>query len=336
MKEAGTPLKEFPVTINYGIKTGFNDAFFIDTATKERLIREDPRSAELIRPMLRGRDIVPYGAEWDDLWLIYVPWHFPLHLDPNIQGASEVAEKEFSANYPAIYNHLIQFKDRLSARNKVETGIRYEWYALQRWGSNYYEDFAKPKIMYPNMTSVFPFMLDSSGFVSNDKSFIMTANDDSVSLPFLTAVLNSSPAKLWIWYNCPELMGGTREIRKVYFENFPVPPADAAQTAALASLAEQRTAKTAELQKLRHDFTRLVVTNFPGVKLTSVLSGLETLDFPTFLKELNRQKRRPSLQQQNEWADYIEEQTAAARALTAQIALLDAEVDKEVKALYGI
>ncbi|MBQ9454984.1 MAG: N-6 DNA methylase [Thermoguttaceae bacterium] len=293
MKETGTPLKELPVTIYRGILTGYNDAFFIDTATKERLIREDARSAELIRPLLRGRDIVAYGADWDDLWLIGT---FPaLHL--NID------------EYPAIQKHLLSFgKERLNQSG--EKGSRKktsnQWFETQDTIS-YYEDFAKPKIIYPNMTSVFPFMYDTSGFVSNDKSFIMTADDDSVSLPFLTAVFNSSLAKLWIWYNCPELQGGTREVRKVFFENFPVPPADAAQTASLAALTRDRTAAVSALQTLRRNFARLVQANFPGVKMTSVLTGLETLDFPAFLKELGRQKHRIPLKDQTEWAELIGE-----------------------------
>ncbi|NJO88481.1 MAG: hypothetical protein HC831_05580 [Chloroflexia bacterium] len=89
----------------------------------------------------------------------------------------------------------------------------------------YYQEFAKPKIIYPNMTSVFPFMYDESGILGNQKCFILSALNDSISLPFLTAVFNSSLAKLWIWYNCPELQGGTREISKIYFEHFPVPKA---------------------------------------------------------------------------------------------------------------
>ena len=56
--------------INYGIKTGYNDAFIIDNQTKDALIAEDPRSAEIIKPVLRGRDIQRYQAQWKGLWLI--------------------------------------------------------------------------------------------------------------------------------------------------------------------------------------------------------------------------------------------------------------------------
>lgn len=61
------------------------------------------------------------------------------------------------------------------------------------------------------MTSLFPFIYDEEGFFGNDKTFMITAQDDSINLKFITAIFNSKLCKLWIWYNCPELQGGTRE-----------------------------------------------------------------------------------------------------------------------------
>ena len=83
-------------------------------------------------PILRGRDIKRYGYDWAGQWLIYIPWHFPYQFDESITGASEKAEKAFKEQYPAVYNHMLEYKEPLSKRNKAETGIRYEWYAMQR------------------------------------------------------------------------------------------------------------------------------------------------------------------------------------------------------------
>jgi hypothetical protein len=149
---------------------------------------------------------------------LYIPWHFPLHTDSTIQGASEKAEQAFKEQYPAIYNHLLQYKTELSNRNKAETGIRYEWYALQRWGANYMDDFSKQKIMYPNMTKFLPFYYDNKGFFQNDKSFMITGKN----ICFLTAFLNSSLFKFCYIDNFPELQGGTRELRKIFFDKIPV------------------------------------------------------------------------------------------------------------------
>ena len=89
-------------------------------------------------PILRGRDIKRYGYDWAGQWLIYIPWHFPYQFDESITGASEKAEKAFKEQYPAVYNHMLEYKEPLSKRNKAETGIRYEWYAMQRWGAKYW------------------------------------------------------------------------------------------------------------------------------------------------------------------------------------------------------
>ena len=137
IEKVGVPLKDWDIQINYGIKTGCNEAFIIDKAKKDELIALSPNSVDIIRPILRGKDIKKYGYNFAELYLLFIPWHFPLHRNTNITGASKEAEQAFQREYPAIYKHLLQYKEQLSNRNKAETGIRYEWYALQRFGSNY-------------------------------------------------------------------------------------------------------------------------------------------------------------------------------------------------------
>ena len=332
--QKGTALKDMPISINYGIKTGFNDAFFIDGATKDRLIAEDPKSAELIKPLLRGRDIQAWMPVWEDQYLLFVPWHFPRHLDTSIQGCSIEAEKDFETQYPAVYQHLQKHKEKLSARNKAETGIRYEWYASQRWAADYHEEFSKPKIMYPNMTSTFPFIYDEKGFFGNDKTFIITANDDTVNLKFITAIFNSKLCKLWIWYNCPELQGGTREIRKVYFENFHIPIDVDMQP--LADLTDAQMQNVSKLQDKRSHFLRRLSENFEGVKITSALQQFDTMDFKGLMAELKKQKIRIPVKEQEEWKDYFNDRVAECQELSAQIKTTDNEIDNRVFDLYGL
>ena len=224
IESVGTPLKDWDINIYRGVLTGCNEAFIISTEKRDEILanceteEERARTSELIRPILRGRDIKRYGYEWANLWLIYIPWHFPYQFDESIQGASEKAEKAFMEQYPAVYAHMLQYKDPLSKRNKAETGIRYEWYAMQRWGAKYWEDFYKPKIMYPNMTKFMPFYYDEKQFFQNDKSFMITGEHTA----FLTAFLNSSIFKFCFIDNFPELLGGTRELRKIFFDKIPV------------------------------------------------------------------------------------------------------------------
>ena len=334
MLQQGTALKDMPISIYRGVLTGYNDAFFIDEDTKERLITEDPKSAELIKPLLRGRDIQVWAPVWDNLYLLFVPWHFPNHSDSTIQGASEKSENDFKERYPSIYAYLENHKEKLSARNKAETGIRYEWYALQRWAADYYEEFSRPKIMYPNMTSLFPFIYDEKGFFGNDKTFMITANDDSVNLKYITAILNSKLCKLWIWYNCPELQGGTREIRKVYFENFRIPLNVDQQP--LARLTDLQMQQVGQLQEKRTRFLRRLSENFEGIKITTALQTFDQLDFKGFVAELKKQKIKLSLVQQDEWEDYFNQYRQVCQELSEQIQATDNEIDDRVFDLYGL
>ena len=224
IEKIGTPLRDWDIQIYRGVLTGFNNAFIITSEKRNEILcnclsdDEKARTAELIRPILRGRDIKKYGYDWADLWLIWVPWHFPLHFDESIQGASEIAEDTFRREYPSVYAHLSLYKKQLSARNKAETGIRYEWYALQRWGAKYWDDFSKPKIIYPNMTKYLPFVYDDEGFVTNQKCFFITGEN----IAYLTAFFNSSLFKYCFRDSFPELQGGTREMSKIFFDKIPV------------------------------------------------------------------------------------------------------------------
>ena len=221
IEEVGKPLKDWDINIHYGIKTGCNEAFVIDEFKREELVAADPKSAKIIKPLLRGRDIKRYHAQWAGLYLLFIPWHFPLHEDPAIIGASQIAEEAFEDRYPSIYNHLLQYRDQLSRRNRSETGIRYEWYALQRCANTYYPEFSEEKITYPNMTKFLPFVFDPNEFYTNDKSFIITGGN---YLKYLTGYFNSKVAARWIRENCPELGDDRRELRKVFFENILIPP----------------------------------------------------------------------------------------------------------------
>ena len=217
----GTPLKEWNISINYGIKTGFNDAFIINGEKRAELIAQDPKSAEIIRPILRGRDIKRYGYEFADLYLLFIPWHFPLHQrTPEIKGASKEAEKAFENQYPAIYNHLLQYKEELSNRNKAETGIRYEWYALQRWGANYWEDFYKQKIVWKAVGRNLAFsILEEGKFVTAPASFITSEN----SLYYILGFLCSSFAKYFIYNNSDTTGAGDIMLNIQSLVKIPIP-----------------------------------------------------------------------------------------------------------------
>lgn len=202
IEAVGVPLKDWDINIYRGILTGYNEAFIIDGKKKDELIAEDPKSAEIIRPILRGRDIKKYGYDFADLWLINTH-----------NGVKEKDVKRIEIdNYPSIKKHLNQYYPQLEKR--VDKGNIL--YNLRNCA--YMEDFFIQKIMYPNMTKFLPFYLDDKGFVQNDKSFMITGEN----IAYLTAFLNSSLFKYCFIDNFPELQGGTRELRKIFLDKIPV------------------------------------------------------------------------------------------------------------------
>ncbi|MCC5916021.1 MAG: class I SAM-dependent DNA methyltransferase [Cryomorphaceae bacterium] len=208
----GKPLRDWNVEINYGIKTGFNDAFVIDLETRNKLIAEDPKSEELIKPLLRGRDVHKYYFESSNLFLI---GSFP-SLNIDIE------------DYPSIKNHLEQylpklkqtgefFINHLGEKEKTRKKTSGKWFETQD-SIAYWQDFFKPKIIYPNMTKFLPFSLDLEGNFLNDKCFILSGE----KLHYLVAFLNSKLFRFCYSDAFPELQGNSKEVKKFILETIPI------------------------------------------------------------------------------------------------------------------
>jgi len=234
IEKIGTPLKNWDVKIYRGVLTGFNEAFIIDTATKEKLCKEDPKSAEILKPILRGRDISRYYYRWADLWVIFIPWHFPLNNDETIQGASDKAEKEFEKQYPAIYKHLLNYKEQLLNRNKDETGIRYEWYAMQRCAATYYPEFEKEKIVWNRITNLVIYSYVDRGYYVLDSTFFITGNN----LKYIVLILNSKNSIFWM-KNSLATLGEGMYGAKIYIEQLPIPKISASDQKPFIDLADK-------------------------------------------------------------------------------------------------
>lgn len=225
----GVPLEKWSIQINYGIKTGFNDAFYLTGEQRAALIAEDPASEELIGKLLRGRDIERYSVDWNDTYQLIIKF-----------GAHEYLE----ASYPAIYRHLSRFEKELKARGQCQYGRerkvsdrnkpfpgQHHWLELDNNPTDdFIGQFAKPKIMYPNMTKFLPFYLDATeGYFTNDKGFII--NSETESLGYIVAFLNSHLFRACFRDNFPELMGNTYEVRKIFIDQIPVKRPTQAQAA---------------------------------------------------------------------------------------------------------
>ena len=176
IEAVGTPLKDWDIQINYGIKTGYNDAFIINTEKKDEILSncqsedERTRTAELIRPILRGRDIKRYGYNWANLWLI--------NTHNGIRGKLERVHIE---DYPAIKAHLDQYWDRISKRaDKGDTP-----YNLRNCA--YLEDFSKPKILWKRVGSILRFCYNDNEALGLDSTCFALGNN----IEFVCCVLNT-------------------------------------------------------------------------------------------------------------------------------------------------
>jgi len=262
IRTAGIPLGKYVEgKIFRGILTGLNKAFIIDEMTRERLIREDPRSADIIRPFLAGKDIKRYQPLKNrGKYLIYVPWHFPLHKDLSIKGASKEAETNFKNNYQAIFTHLSQYKGDLLSRNSTETGIRYEWYALQRYGAEYWQEFDKPKIIYPEICGKPEFSFDDASFYANNKCFIISLDDK-----YLLGILNSKLNLFLFEQMLPKLRGGFFMPASVIFKEFPIhtinfsDPVDKTRHNTMVSLVERMLSLNKQRADVRTDHEKTLI-----------------------------------------------------------------------------
>lgn len=238
VEKEGVPLKDWDVQINYGIKTGLNDAFIIDGDKRKELIEKCPKADSIIRPILRGRDMHRYYCDYPNQWVIFIPWHFPLHEDESIKGASLEAENMFQKEYSEIYNYLLKHKESLENRNKAETGIRYEWYALQRFGASYWKEFEKTKIVWGNLSLRGAYSLVKKGvFINAPSTFIPTDN------LYLLAMLNSKIADFYIKQLGITRNGGYFEYKPMFVEQLPVPVISKEKEKIFSELVEQRIKK---------------------------------------------------------------------------------------------
>lgn len=176
IESIGTPLKDWDIQINYGIKTGFNDAFIISTEKRNEILsncrsdEERSRTEELIRPILRGRDIKRYSYDWANLWLI--------NSHNGVKGRIPRINIE---EYPAVKAHLDQYWTKI--KNRADKGDTP--YNLRNCA--YLEDFQKPKILWKRIGSILRFCYTETELLGLDSTCFLTGS----TTEYLCCILNS-------------------------------------------------------------------------------------------------------------------------------------------------
>ncbi len=265
----GTPLKDWDINIYRGVLTGYNDAFIISTEKRDRILancqteEERQRTAELIRPILRGRDIKRYGYEWAGLYLIAT---FPSrHYDIEM--------------FPAVKAHLLSFgikrleqtgkthivnEEKVKARKKTNN----KWFETQD-SISYWEDFNKPKIIWKRVGSILRFSYNDDGALGLDSTCFATGEN----IEFICCVLNSAMGR-FLLKDAPKTGTGDLLISVQAVEPIKVPIITKEQNSIFEDSLKELTHysstqkekeinyKVFELYNLSHDEQQYIESNF--------------------------------------------------------------------------
>jgi adenine-specific DNA-methyltransferase len=219
-------LADWPNKLNFGLKTGLNRAFIITADKKDEILRNEPQSRKLIKPILRGRDTRKYFAEFKDLWIINIPKGYTIKTRIGLPDA--VAEpmphygyveyneawEWFKNRHPALAAYLKPFEK--DAEKRDDQGDY--WWELRACA--YLQEFEKPKIIFSEIVSEPQFYYDDKGFYPEATVFFISGEH----LKYLTAILNSKAATFFFktFYMGGELVGKIR-YKKAFLLQLPIP-----------------------------------------------------------------------------------------------------------------
>ena len=321
---AGVPLSEFTgIKPLYGIKTGFNKAFLVDTETKNRLVREDPKSAELLKPYLRGQDIKRWSPEWAGLWMIFT--RRGVDID----------------SYPSIKKHLNMFRDQLEPKPHNWKGGdwigrkpgSYQWFETQD-PVDYWSLFDSPKILYQDITWRSSFCLDTKGTFSNNTVYFLPTADF-----WVLAVLNSPIG--W-WFAWREAQHGKDEALRyfnTFVETFPIPKPSIGQQESCEEFVTRLIDLTASQQELKRDLLDWLKVEFdiaePNTKLQNPI-GLSSDDFVHEVKKVRGKSKDLSNPQLKTLRDEYARVIDPARILAEEAKGLELQIHDLVNEAYGL
>jgi type I restriction-modification system DNA methylase subunit len=326
--ERGVPLTEFAGLKPYrGVVTGLNAAFLIDTTTKEKLVRRDPKSADILKPYLRGQDIKRWIPEWAGLWMIFA--RRGIDID----------------SYPAVKEYLLTFKDKLEPRpedwDAEEDGKwpgrkpgNYKWYEIQDT-IDYFEKFDEPKIYYQEIQFHSAYCFDNQGNYANNKVFFLPTSD-----LYILAILASCLMWWHNWRYLPHMKDEALSPSGYLMENLPIaePPTtiknqiEEAVQQLLSIFKERKTTATELLDWLYHEY-RIY-------KPSNALLVFDALDETNFIKEVrkNRPKDASKLSPKDiaELKKAFGDYTPPLQARQHEINRLERLVSELVNQAYGL
>lgn len=263
LKNAGIPLGEYlDKKIYRGIVTGFNEAFIVDKETRDKLINEHPSSAEILKPLIRGRDVKRWNIDYQNLYLIFTRQGIDIN------------------KYPAIKNYLMQYKERLTPGVKGgRASGSYKWYEIQATIS-YYQFFERPKIIYPDIFEKPSFVIDKNNlYIVNTLYFISTEE------LWLCGLLNSSIFEWFYSFISNKIRGGYLRAFTDYMEQIPIPKAEEKEKKVIEKLVEYVIYLTEELKDVPNQGEKLRETAEDKLMLSYFEQIIDALVMELYLPE---------------------------------------------------
>lgn len=325
IKNSGQPLKEFVGDVPYrGVVTGLNEAFFIDQATRYRLIAEDPTCERLIKKLLRGRNIQRWAVEWEKEWLIFS--HHGIEIE----------------RYPSIKAHLSKFRKQLEPKpddwDSKERGEwpgrkpgTYKWYELQD-PVDYHAKLEQPKIAYQDIQFHSWFALDQEGCYLNNTSYFLPSGD-----LYLLSLLNSS--LMW-WFNHRYLPHGKDEALRAFtflIESLPIPKSPPANRAKIEACTSRLIELAKSFAQKRASFLQWVAHETGITKVPTALESPWQLRQEEFLVVLKKAGlRHPSPATLQHLVLTFENESARLRANRAEAFRLERELDELILNIYKL
>ncbi len=310
-----------------GVLTGFNEAFIVDLATRNRLVEQDSKSAEIIKYLVNGEDVRPWFVEDEARYLIFT--RRGIDIDA----------------YPAVKQHLEQFRERLEPKPKGWSGDRwpgrkagsYEWYEIQDT-VDYHRKFDESKILWPEMAKQPRFALAEAGVFGNKTTFMIPGNP-----PFVLGVLMARTT----WFaetklNAPigERAGMLRYTQSAQFmSRLPIPDASADEREAIGALTMKITEQARDRYTLHERARNRIFSDLgkPEKKLNQKLTAWWNLDFSEFRAQMKKVfKQDIPLSERDEWADWLEAQRDKHERYTVEIVCLETELNERVYALFNL
>jgi len=320
----GTPIAVFAgAKPFYGVKTGFNEAFLVDTPTKDALIAEHPRSGELIKPYLRGQDIKRWSPEWADLWMIFT--RRGIDIDA----------------FPAIKRHLTQYRERLepkpkdwkSAEWKGRKPGSYLWFETQD-PVEYWQLFEAPKLIYQDITWRASFCLDTRATYSNNTVYFLPTAD-----LWLLAVLNSPIGWWFAWRKAQHAKDEALRYFNTFVEGFPIPQPSNEQREACEAAVTRLVELTKRQQLTVRDILDWLRVEYEITEPSMRLQSPIDLDCDTLISEVKKQrgKKKPlSLAGLRSLRDEHGRTIVPAQALASEALGLEQRISDLVNAAYGL